>query len=180
MCSLDHLQAPDVALTVLPRDQRRNLPPGARPSPRSDGTSRGCKSAGRAASRRQSPCSTSADRRLPRRGSTAGTPGFRRRRRAAAWRASWLPSATLNPVPAMTGSFPRASSTMVPTTSRCSRGRERVELAGAAGGDNRRQWMLEHHPDVLPQRLEIDREIGLERRDRKTDDARERVAKGVG
>ena len=50
-------------------------------------------------------------------------------------------------------------------------GRERVELAGAAGGDDRGGRVLEHRAQVPAQAVEVERQVGCERRHGKSDHA---------
>jgi hypothetical protein len=56
---------------------------------------------------------------------------------------------------------------------------QRIELAGPAGRHDRGQGVLEHHPDVLSQPVQIDGEIRPEWRDGKPDDADHRVSETV-
>jgi hypothetical protein len=55
--------------------------------------------------------------------------------------------------------------------------RQRVELSGAARRNNCGEWMFEHGADVLFQRIDVDRQIAAKRRDWKSDDASESLAK---
>ena len=52
----------------------------------------------------------------------------------------------------------------------------RLRLASPAGGNDCGERMFQHRANVLSQRLDIDRQIGAKRRDRKSDDASQRFA----
>ena len=46
---------------------------------------------------------------------------------------------------------------------------QRIELAGASGGDDRGRGMRQHRAEILAQAVEVERQVGLERRYRKAD-----------
>ena len=50
-------------------------------------------------------------------------------------------------------------------------GGERVELARAARGDDRRRRVLEHRAEIPAQPVEVQRQVGVERRHGETDHA---------
>ena len=60
---------------------------------------------------------------------------------------------------------------------RCAHDREmlgrgqRIELAGATGGDDRRRRVLQHGAEVAAQPVEVERQVSVERRNGKTDHA---------
>ena len=157
--SLDDLEAPDVALTVLPRDQRRNR--------RQPLDHRRARMEPVAAVNEQAERRRFANRRVVFQQTVVFRAGVVRRERqdsggAGRGRLAGQLAAERHAESRSRddGKFPARLFDDGADDVEVFAGRERVELAGPAGSHNRRQWMLEHHPDVLPERVQIDREIG--------------------
>ena len=90
---------------------------------------------------------------------------------SAACRARPVAIGTLKPTPAMTGTAPRTSSTVVAHDRKMLGGGQRIELAGASGGDDRGRRMPQHRAEIPAQAVEVERQVSLERRNGKPDHA---------
>ena len=90
---------------------------------------------------------------------------------SAACRARPAAIGPLKPTPAITGTVAARFFDRGAHDREVLGGGERIELARAAGGDNRRRRVPEHRAEVPAEPVEVERQVGFERRHGKTDHA---------